>query len=173
MEGDALPIMGHPRIKAAILFAAALLSGCAAGAQATPTSPAPLTHVLRVPFTLIETQCSGGIAGRLTRYDLRPDGRIGKATGVRIQLIRAGSMTAEEARDLSRRLDMIGFDTLKLPRPARPVADGITCSIARTRSGKRHVVTTYHPGTPSSPVTQEIASIRTAIQTAADQAPQP
>lgn len=151
-----------------------LLGGCAVGfpvqAQSAP-SPPQLTHQLRVPFTLIETQCSGGIAGRFVRYQLRPDGTIRKTEGIRSVLAPAGRMTADQARDLSRRLDVIGFDSLKLPGPKRPIADGITCSLVRTRSGMRRVVMTYHPGTPPTPTLSELSAVRKAIESAAKGAP--
>ncbi|MGE4322020.1 MAG: hypothetical protein AB7E60_03215 [Sphingobium sp.] len=158
----------------AFTIAGLLLGGCTAGVpgQAQPASfPPQPTHQLRVPFTQIETQCSGGVAGRFVRYQLLPDGDILKAEGFRSVLSPSGSMTADEARDLSERLDAIGFDSLKMSAPKRPVADGVICSIARTRSGIRRVMTTYHPGTPPTIILSELRAIRQAIENAARRAP--
>lgn len=146
-----------------VLLGCGLLQGCGAAAQDRP----PLPQLVQSAFTTIDTQCSGGIAGRLVRHRLYPDGRIDIWTGIRAASKKVQAMTADQAHLLSRRLDAIGFESLKLARPPRPVPDSITCTVARVRDGKRSSVTVHAPGTPPSPEVREIAAIRRAIENAA------
>lgn len=135
--------------------------------------------VSAAPFTAIEANCSGGIAGRVQKARLTPDGRLTRSDGLRAPLAYAGRISPEQAKALSQRLDNVSFDTMpSLPR-ARPIADGVSCALKR--EGKvwhsvQFVAGAAIPQPKAADRYKEVRAVLSAILSASDRVklnPQP
>ena len=127
--------------------------------------------VTSLPFVAIEATCSGGIAGRIERVRLTPDGRMTQRKGPRDPAVAAGRMTAEQAKLLSQRLDRISFDTMPtLPR-VHTVNDGISCTLKREGKVWHSVQFIAGAAAPSAKTVdryKEARAVLTAILDASD-----
>lgn len=135
--------------------------------------------VTPTPFTAIDASCSGGIAGRMQRARLTPDGRMTRSEGFRDPLKFTRWIAPDDAKALSQRLDRVSFDTMpSLPR-ARIVYDGVNCTLKR--EGKVwHIVQFFAGAAASRPAAvdryNEVRSVLTDVLHASERVtlnPQP
>ena len=119
----------------AIVALTAILSGPAAAQRvqrSLPFAPRGVDYV--------ETQCTGGIDGRLEQVRVLATGQILKLTRRSDGILRAHA-TAYEIAKIWHALDLLRFEQLTVP-PEKPFTqDGVDCVLTRRKDGKLHSVT--------------------------------
>lgn len=119
--------------------------------------------IVSAPFAAMEATCSGGIAGRMQKVRLTPDGRLTQSNGPREPMIAAGRLTTEEAKALSQRLDRVSFDTMPtLPR-IRNVYDGVSCTLKREGKVWHSVQFIAGATTPSAKTADRYSEVRAVM----------